>query len=77
MKPAGDNDESNIRTLHHNMLFPIQSAQEEPEQVDIPPPHSNVALQKANLLMDAYFDSCWINMLGWYIFEGGTRVAKK
>ena len=56
VKPAGDNDESNIRTLHCNMLFPIQSYWEEPKQVDIPLPHSNVALQKANLLMDAYFD---------------------
>ena len=26
VKPAGDNDESNVRTLHRNMLFPIQSA---------------------------------------------------
>ena len=58
VKPAGDNDESNIKTLHCNMLFPIQSAREEPELVDITPQHSNVALQKANLLMDAYFNSC-------------------
>ena len=57
VKPT-DDGENNVMTLHQNMLFPIQSAQEEPKQVDIPLPHSNVALEKANLLMDAYFDSC-------------------
>ena len=35
VKPIDDDDESNMRTLHHNMLFPIQSAQEESEQVDV------------------------------------------
>ena len=55
VKPIDDDNESNMRTLHHNMLFPIQSAQE--EQEDVPTVQSNLALQKANLLMDAYFDS--------------------
>ena len=39
------------------MLFPIQSNQEEPEQESVPVQAANVALQKANLLMDAYFNS--------------------
>ena len=39
------------------MLFPIQSNQEEPEQESVPVQNKNIALQKANLWMDAYFDS--------------------
>ena len=76
VKPTGDDGEENVRTLHRNMLFPIQSNWEEPEQESVPVQNTNLALQKANLLMDAYFHSCWINMLGWHIFEGGTRVVK-
>ena len=57
VKPVDDNDESNVRTLHCNMLFPVQLDQEESAQVDVIPTHSNAALQKANLVMDAYFDS--------------------
>ena len=56
VKPTGDDGEENIRTLHQNMLFPIQSNWEEPEQESVPVQNTNVALQKANLLMDAYFD---------------------
>ena len=77
VKPTGDDDEDNVRTLHQNMLFPIHSNQEEPEQESFPVQNTNVALQKANLLMDAYFDSYWINMLGWHIFEGGYKGSKK
>ena len=58
VKPTGDDGKDNVRTLHQNMLFPMQSHLEEPEQEDVPVQNSNVALQKANLLMDAYFDSC-------------------
>ena len=58
VKPTGDDGEDNVRTLHRNMLFPIQSNREEPEQESVPVQAANVALQKANLLMDAYFDSC-------------------
>ena len=39
------------------MLFPIQSNWEEPEQESVPVQGTTVALQKANFLMDAYFDS--------------------
>ena len=39
------------------MLFPIQSSREEPGQESVPVQNTNIALQKANLLMDAYFDS--------------------
>ena len=35
VQPIDDDDESNMRTLHHNMLFPIQSAWEEPEHKDM------------------------------------------
>ena len=31
VKPVGDDDESNMRILHCNMLFPIQSTREESE----------------------------------------------
>ena len=57
VKPTGDNGEENVRTLHQNMLFSIQSNGEEPEQESVPVQNKNIALQKANLLMDAYFDS--------------------
>ena len=60
VKPIDDDDESSMRTLHHNMLFSIQSAWEESEQEDVPTLQSNLALQKANLLMDAYFNTYWI-----------------
>ena len=76
VKPTCDDGEDNVRTLHQNMLFPIQSNQEELEQESVPVQNTNVALQKANLLMDAYFNSYWINMSGWHIFEGGTKIVK-
>ena len=58
VKPTGDDCEENIRTLHQNMLFPIQSNREEPEQESVPVQNTNIALQKANFLMDTYFNSC-------------------
>ena len=57
VKPTGDDGEENVRTLHQNMLFPIQSSREDPEQESIPVQNTNIALQKASLLMDIYFDS--------------------
>ena len=57
VKPTGDDGEENVRTLHRNMLFPIQSSREEPEQENVPVQNANVALQKANLLMDICFNS--------------------
>ena len=56
VKPTGDDGEENVRTLHWNM-FPNQSNQEEPGQESVPGQNTNIALQKANLLMDAYFNS--------------------
>ena len=52
MNAVGD---ENIRVLHRNMLFPVQS---------VPDPNSVImnddkhfALMKANLLMDLYFNN--------------------
>ena len=73
VKPTGDDGEENVRTLHWNMLFPIQSNWEEPEQESVPVQNTNIALQKANLLMDAYFDSYWINVSGMTYFWGGYK----
>ena len=57
VNPTGDDGEENVRTLHQNMLFPIQSSREEPEQENVPVQNTNIALQKANLLMDICFNS--------------------
>ena len=64
VKHTGDDGEENVKTLNQNMLFPIQSNWQEPGQESVPVQNTNVALQKANLLMDAYFNSYWINMSG-------------
>ena len=56
VKPTSDDGEENVRTLHRNM-FPIQSSREDPEQESVPVQNTNIALQKANLLMDIYFNS--------------------
>ena len=46
--------DSNIRVLHRNMLFPLKTSEEpnlkEPENAQ------NIALMKANVLMDIYFN---------------------
>ena len=50
--PIDVEDDENIRIFHRNMLFPVQT-------VTDPIPKTNdkhVALMKANLLMDLYFD---------------------
>ena len=45
---------SNIKVLHRNMLFPLKTSEKpnlkEPENVQ------NIALMKANVLMDIYFN---------------------
>ena len=41
--------DNNIRILHQNMLFPLQSKTESDEQKSV--------LMKANLLMDVHFNS--------------------
>ena len=46
------NDE-NIRVLHRNMLFPVQSVTDPMTKND----DKHFALVKANLLMDLYFDN--------------------
>ena len=46
------NDE-NIRVLHSNMLFPVQSVADPMMKND----DKHFALMKANLLMDLYFDN--------------------
>ena len=46
------NDE-NIRVLHRNMLFPVQSVTDPMMKND----DKHFALMKANLLMDLYFDN--------------------
>ena len=44
VKPTGDDGEENVRTLYQNMLFPIRSNQEEPEQESVPVQNPNIAL---------------------------------
>ena len=46
------NDE-NIRVLHRNMLFPVQSVADTIMKND----DKHFALMKANLLMDLYFEN--------------------
>ena len=54
VQPITALSDSNIRVLHRNMLFPHKTSEEpnlkEPENVQ------NIALMKANLLMDIYFN---------------------
>ena len=53
MDTAGDD---NIRLLHRNMLFPVQSVTDPVDPV-IKIDDKLFALMKANLLMDLYFDN--------------------
>ena len=54
VQPVSATPDSNIRVLHRNMLFPLKTSEEsspkESENVQ------NIALMKANLLMDIHFD---------------------
>ena len=45
-------DDKNIRVLHRNMFFPVQSVAEPMMKNN----DKHFALMKANLLMDLYFD---------------------
>ena len=49
IQEIGDNN--NVKTLHHNMLFPILT---EDRQL-----HEGTALAKPDLLMNNYFDPDW------------------
>ena len=44
-------DDDNVKTLHHNMLFPILT---EDRQL-----HEGTALAEADLFRDCYFDPYW------------------
>ena len=46
-------EDENIRVLHRNMLFPVQSVADPMVKND----ERNFALLKTNLLMDLYFDN--------------------
>ena len=46
-------DDENIRVLHRNRLFPVQSVIDPMMKND----DKHFALMKANLLMDLYFDN--------------------
>ena len=56
VQPITAISDSNIRVLHRNMLFPLKTSEEpsvkEPENQS---PQS-IALMKANMLMDIYFN---------------------
>ena len=53
VQPVDSVDDENIRVLHRNMLFLVQSATDPMMKND----DKHFALMKANLLMDLYFDS--------------------
>ena len=60
LQPEDAVDDENIRVLHRNMLFPIQtvrdqSSTETTESVSVNKRH--LALKKANLIMDRHFDN--------------------
>ena len=52
VKPVDAEDDENVRVLHRNMLFPVQSVTDPIIKND----DQHFALMKANLLMDFYFD---------------------
>ena len=53
MDAVGD---ENIRVLHRNMLFPVQSVTDTVDPV-IKNDDKHFVLMKANLMMDLYFDN--------------------
>ena len=55
VQPVDDVSDKNIRVLHRNMLFPIQSVTD-PDSV-IVNNDKHFALMKANLLMDLHFNN--------------------
>ena len=54
MRPITATSDMDIRVLHRNMLFPIKTSEEHTftEQENA----QSIALMKANLLMDIYFN---------------------
>ena len=48
--------DENIRVLHRNMLFPVQSVKDPVDPV-VKNNDKHFALMKANLLMDLHFDN--------------------
>ena len=48
--------DKNIRVLHRNMLFPVQSVTDLVDPI-VDNNDKHFALMKANLLMDLYFDN--------------------
>ena len=61
VQPVDAAADENIRVLHRNMLFPVQTVTDlDPVITDSESECNNgkyVALMKADLLMDIYFDS--------------------
>ena len=53
VQPVDAVDDENIRVLHRNMLFPVQSVADPMIKND----GKHFSLMKANLLMDLYFDN--------------------
>ena len=55
VRPITTTSDKDIRVLHRNMLFPIKTSEEhtftEPENAQ------SIALMKANLLMNIYFNN--------------------
>ena len=56
VQPITAISDSNIRVLHRNMLFPLKTSEKsslkEPENQNA----QSIALMKANMLMDIYFN---------------------
>ena len=61
MQPENAVDDENIRVLHRNMLFPVQTViDQSPTTMATESVNENkrhFALMKANLLMDIHFDN--------------------
>ena len=61
VQPEDAVDDENIKVLHRNMLFPVQTVRDQsPMTTTTEPVNENkrhFALMKANLLMDRHFDN--------------------
>ena len=61
VQPEDAVDDENIRVLHRNMLFPIQSVRDQSPMTttteSVNESKRHLALMKANLLMDIHFDN--------------------
>ena len=54
VQPITAISDSNIRVLHRNMLFPLKTS--EKSSLKEPENTQSIALMKANMLMDIYFN---------------------